>query len=77
MSTPDATPGPAPGPSPRPRPPLYRRGPLAALGRFIFRALRLLFVLMLIVIPVPVAALFARVFLPGRRAVATKSLKKE
>jgi hypothetical protein len=57
-----------------PRGPLSRA--LAAVGRAVVKALKVFVVVLLVIIPVPVTALFAKAFLPRRRAVAEKVEEK-
>jgi hypothetical protein len=45
---------------------------LASFGHAVVRALKIFVVLLLVIIPVPVTALFAKALLPRRRAVAEK-----
>ena len=57
-----------------PRGPVWRA--LAAVRRAVVRALKIFVVVLLVIIPVPVTALFAKAFLPRRRAVAEKIEEK-
>lgn len=53
------------------------RRPLAALGRFLTKAFKGLVVLLLVVIPVPIAALFARGEKSAQRNLPGQVVRKE
>ena len=50
---------------------------LQTMWRWLLRALRFGFIVLLVIIPVPVAALFARPGKKDRRAVPTQTMRKE
>jgi hypothetical protein len=63
-------------PQPRPLSSVIRRA-LASAGRAILRALKVFFIILLVIIPVPVAALFTSVLKTRRRTESAQLLKKD
>lgn len=55
---------------------LLRRA-LTATGRFVVKALKLFVILLLVILPVPIASLFASALRPRRRGESAQVLKKE
>jgi len=63
-------------PQPRPLSSVIRRV-FASAGRAILRALKVFFIILLVIIPVPVAALFTSVLKARRRTESAQLLKKD
>lgn len=70
-------PQPQPQSPPRPPRPSGTRRALASVGRAVLKALRVFFIVLLVIIPVPIANLFTRIFNPKRGTHTEQVLKKE
>lgn len=67
---------PQPQPQSPPKPSALRRA-LTAVGRFALKTLRVLFIVLLVIIPVPIANLFTRLLDPKRGTATSQVLKKD